>query len=211
MMNGHEHGQEVAVRHGAMPSAGPAVSATQCSATLPGVVPASWTAIPLDRLDGEGWRRLATPEMAVALARAARDMPQADPPADEQTWRACIGGLRLATIPRDESAEEQIGRARMLRSALKDVPSDILKAACAAYVRHHKWFPTPAELMPYVEAARRSNPPLNWQRWRRLAWLAEEAAHLCREAEIAANPVDPAQISALGARLAAAVRADRHG
>lgn len=149
--------------------------------------------------------------MATALAKAARDLPPPEPPADEHVLRACIGGLRLATIPRDESAEEQIGRVKMLRSVLKDVPDDVLKAACAAYVREHKWFPTPAELMPYVDAARRSHPPVNSTRWMRLRWLAEEAERTRRQAELAADPVDPAQISALLARLGAALRADTHG
>ena len=191
---------------GPMPSDGPVASATLCCETSPAGVPASWATIPLDELDGAGWRRLATADRARALALAARDFPPAEPPADKATIRACIGGLRLGTIPRDESAEEQLGRANMLQSMLKGVPADVLKAACAAYVREHKWFPAPAELLPYVEAARKASAPArNAMRWRRLNWLAERAAAEKRAAAIAADPVDPAAVAALLGRLGSAL------
>lgn len=96
----------------------------------------------------------------------------------------------------------------MLESAVRDVPARVLKAACAAYVRKSRWFPTPADLLQAVDEAKRElGPSQDWERWRRLQWLAERAAQAERAEAIAADPVDPAEVEALIRQLASVVAA----
>lgn len=179
----------------------PAPIATQSLPTCCDQIPGSWQAIDLGALDGDDWRRLATADNAQALALAARDFP-VEPAADAETVRSCILGLRASTVFQEANEDEQIARVRMLRSAIRDVPARLLKAACAVYVRKSRWFPTPADLLAAIEEAKRDLPMSdNDRRWMRLRWLAERAEQAAELKRVSDDPVDPSALRGLVLRL----------
>jgi hypothetical protein len=98
-------------------------------------------------------------------------------PADEQTRRDILRGLRLGTVPRTESDAEARAVFDKLVFDLRDVPADILSAGCNAYVNTPgtRFFPRGAgEIRAFTQ-------PLMTKRMRR-AWRLKQLAKASDEA-----------------------------
>lgn len=94
-------------------------------------------------------------------------------PARRDVIAAILGELRLRTIVRTESQQEAVARNRALIDDLGNVPEDILRRACDAFVAQpgSRFYPTAGELRQFIApmiAQRR-------RRWSRLERMASES------------------------------------
>lgn len=135
-----------------------------------------------------------------ALREAAALHEAAMAPSTAAERHAILMGLRSATILLAEHADEAEASLALLRSHLADVPLDILQAACRAYcnVPGRRFFPRSAgELRTFTA------PPMYARQARafRLRKLAEAADKAdARRAELAADPLTPADVEAILAK-----------
>lgn len=163
----------------------PANTATRSLVTSSAISLPDW--ISPGALDADVWCPPAVrAEDADELRALANAHKAANAPASYDERRSILGELRLGTTPRKESADEARASFEKLLSDLSDLPADILRRACKAYVNFvdpdrpgMRFFPrSAAEIRVF------SNPMQN-QRSRRAYRLRELA-------EAAADVFDPA-------------------
>lgn len=152
--------------------------------------------------DGPAQLRLVADRFRTALAeRAVREVvgqkdvkgqvvPVISDPLDE-----ILGELRLRTTVRNESHDESRARFRILRDDCRLHSLEAVREAAMAYAKQNKFFPAGiGELLPYIRMA-------EGQRQRIMNRLLDAARRaedeLGERNRLAADPVDPAEVSAL--------------
>lgn len=102
--------------------------ATRLRSTLPGWLDTSVLAAEQFYLPA------VPPGQGDVLRVAAKSFSDALAPSDYDTRKDILRGLRVSTVPRNESPEEARASFAKLISDLADVPADILREACRQYV-----------------------------------------------------------------------------
>lgn len=113
-----------------------------------------------------------------------------------------LGELRLRTMIRQESRDEANARFRLLRDDCRQHPTEVVREAAKAYAAKNKFFPAGyAELRPFIMPAENKRA----RTMHRLLSTADTAETIMeRQARVDADPVDPAEVTALLAEMHAA-------
>lgn len=114
-------------------SLAPANTATQSLVTaLRNAIPA-W--VSTDDLDAAAWYMpMVKPGQGDVLRQAAEAHRRANAPSTYEERKSILRELRLGTMARNESEVEARASFEKLLADLADVPADILRTACKAYV-----------------------------------------------------------------------------
>jgi hypothetical protein len=162
-------------------------SATMLAAAIP-----DWVDLgALAAVVPHGYGMPIPPDAGSDLRAAAALHQLALAPSTSAEREEVLVGMRFATIVRDEAEEEAAMCQKLLRVHLQDVPIDILRDACHAYVNQpgRRFYPKSAgELRTFT------NPPMIMRRSRafHLLRLAEEADRADAERErLAGDPLTP--------------------
>lgn len=113
-----------------------------------------------------------------------------------------LGELRLRTRIRREHQEEARARFRLLRDDCRQHPTETVREGAIAYGAKNRFFPDGyAEIRPFIVAAenRRSRTM-----HRLLSTATEAEREMERRRQVAEDPVDPAEVTALLEELHAA-------
>lgn len=118
---------------------------------------------------------------------------------DNASLNAILGELRLRTVTRNESEDEQRARFRLLREDCTGKCLEAVREGARAYAQDNKFFPAGlAELLPYIRAAENKRAKLMY----RLTRLADEAEkELKQRAAYRRDPVPPGAFDELLGKL----------
>jgi hypothetical protein len=72
-----------------------------------------------------------------------------------EEWREALPGWLSYLVAAFPQARVDMMTYAVLEDVFQEVPGEVMKAAARAYVRQHAFWPTAAELRPYVEWAER--------------------------------------------------------